>query len=152
MSSAGYEGEDISVPEIVTTRIFPVAPPALFRAFSDPAMLARWWGPVGFTNTITAYDFRSNGDWHVVMRGPDGTDCANDWRFLVVEPAVRLDLVHFGPMHRFWIRVSFAPEKGGTRLEWRMRFEHRSEHDKLRDFIATANEQSFDRLAAVLKP
>jgi uncharacterized protein YndB with AHSA1/START domain len=30
-------------------RVLSAAPPAVFRLFSDPDELAKWWGPAGFT-------------------------------------------------------------------------------------------------------
>ncbi|WP_315814567.1 SRPBCC domain-containing protein [Paraflavitalea speifideaquila] len=33
----------------------------VFGAFTDANALAQWWGPVGFTMTITQFDFRTNG-------------------------------------------------------------------------------------------
>ena len=38
---------------------------------------ARWWGPDGFTNTITTFDLRPGGAWRFVMHGPDGTNYEN---------------------------------------------------------------------------
>lgn len=66
--------------EIVTSRQFAAAPPQVFRAFSDPAILARWWGPQGFTNTFKVFDMAPGGLWRFVMHGPDGVNYPNDRR------------------------------------------------------------------------
>lgn len=134
---------------IVNTRVFPVSLARLHAAVSDPAQLARWWGPAGFTNAIQEYDFRPGGDWRITMRAPDGKEYPNHNRFLAVAPE-RVVFEHIGPMHRYWMTMEFAPEPGGTRLTWRMQFESAAEREKLKDFIAAANEQNFDRLAACL--
>ena len=34
---------------LTIARLFPVAPPVVFRAFDTPGELAQWWGPEGFT-------------------------------------------------------------------------------------------------------
>ena len=44
----------------------------------------------------------------------------------------------------------FDEESGGTRLTWRMRFDSLAECEKIRTFVAGANEQNFDRLGAQL--
>jgi uncharacterized protein YndB with AHSA1/START domain len=44
-----------------TTREIPASPAAVFAAFQDPARLARWWGPNGFTTTFETFEFRPGG-------------------------------------------------------------------------------------------
>lgn len=51
------------------------APRALvFRAWTDPAHLARWWGPEGFTVPECKMDVRIGGAWRTCMRSPDGNE------------------------------------------------------------------------------
>lgn len=139
-----------AAPAIVNTRVFPVPMTELFAAFGDPARLARWWGPAGFTNSIQEFDFRPGGAWHITMRAPGGAEYPNESRFLEVSPPNRVVFEHLGPMHRYWMTMEFGPAEGGARLTWQMRFESSAEHARLREFIAGANEQNFDRLAACL--
>lgn len=144
------QAEDSTVPEIVTTRWLAAAPERCFRAFSDPAQLARWWGPAGFTNTVPEFDFRAGGRWRIMMRGPDGAEYPNESEFLEIVPDKFIACLHLGPMHRFWLRMTYAPENHGTRLTWRMRFATTEEYAKMNDFVSAANEQNFDRLASCL--
>jgi len=139
-----------AAPAIVNTRVFPVPVAELFSAFGDPTRLARWWGPAGFTNTIQEFDFRPGGAWRITMRAPAGAEFPNESRFLEVAPPARVLFEHIGPMHRYWLVMDFAPETVGSRLTWHMYFESAAEHARLKDFIAAANEQNFDRLAACL--
>ncbi len=44
----------------------------LYRAWLDPAMLARWFGPDDFSVTVATVDERIGGEHHVEMLGPDG--------------------------------------------------------------------------------
>lgn len=135
---------------IISTRDFAAAPAALFAAFADPARLAAWWGPAGFTNEITRFEFRVGGVWQVTMRAPDGAAFPNTSRFTVIAPPARLVFVHELPMHRFEMDMTFTPHTGGTRLGWRMTFDDPGEVQRLGTFIAAANEQNFDRLQAHL--
>lgn len=141
---------DLSVPEIVTTRVFAVSPARLFQQFSDAKQLATWWGPNGFTNTIERFEFRPGGAWHITMRAPDGAEYPNESRFLAIVPEASIAFVHLGPMHRYWMTMIYAPEKAGTRLTWRMRFADHVEYEKVHSFVTGANEQNFDRLGASL--
>jgi uncharacterized protein YndB with AHSA1/START domain len=135
--------------EIRTSRWFDAPPDRIFEAFSDPGRLARWWGPAGFSNTIHRFDFREGGSWSFTMHGPDGTQYPNRSRFLEILPGERIQIEHIsGP--RFVLQVSLAPERGGTLLEWRMRFETAAECDSVRRFAPAANEQNLDRLAGEL--
>lgn len=49
------------------------APRALvYKAWTDPAMMANWWGPRDFTNPVCRVDARPGGGMFIVMRAPDG--------------------------------------------------------------------------------
>lgn len=135
---------------VVSERILPFAPATVFAVFADPAQLARWWGPTGFTSTIQEFDLRPGGAWRITMHGPGGTAYPNESEFLEVSPPSRLVFVHLGPMHRYWMTMTFAPEHAGTHLTWQMQFETAEEVGRIGTFIAEANQQNFDRLHAVL--
>jgi len=136
--------------EIVSTRVLDAPRERVFRAFSDPRVLARWWGPDGFTSTFQEFDFRPGGAWRFVMHGPDGADYRNESGFIEVVSPERIVLEHLRPMHRFLMTMTFAEEAGKTRLTWRMEFESVAELERVRAFIPGANEQNFDRLQAQL--
>jgi uncharacterized protein YndB with AHSA1/START domain len=138
--------------EIVATRLFPVDRDTLFRAFSDPDTLARWWGPEGFTNTIEEFDLRPGGAWRFVMRGPDGAEFPSLCEFLEVERPQRIVILHLEPMHRFLLDLTYEDEPPGARLTWLMRLETAEEAERTRSFLVQANEQNLDRLASVLPP
>jgi uncharacterized protein YndB with AHSA1/START domain len=136
--------------EVVSTRLFATPRELVFRAFSDPEHLAQWWGPRGFTNTIVGFDLKPGGRWRLVMQAPDGARYENESHFLEVVAPERVVLQHVEPVHRFRMTMSFDDEGGRTRLTWRMRFESEVEYNRVKGFIAAANEENFDRLEAEL--
>ena len=136
--------------EIVSTRVFDAPREVVFRAFTDAALLARWWGPKGFTNTFHEFDPRPGGPWRFVMHGPDGTDYPMTKEFVEVVPPELIVLQHIQAMHMFRMVMAFAVETGGTRVTWRTRFESAEEAEKVRGFWAVANEENFDRLQSLL--
>ncbi len=140
----------VPAPEIVNTRFLPLPRPRVFAAFAEPAVLARWWGPQGFTNEFHEFDFRPGGAWRFTMRGPDGTSFAMDKRFAEIAAPERIVVRHNQQGHGFSLAMTLAEKDGGTEVMWRFRFDDPAEAARLRDFIATANEQNLDRLAAVL--
>ncbi len=62
---------------LTTSREIPASVEHVFAAFSDPARLARWWGPAGFTNTFDVCEFKPGGQWSFTMHGPDGANYPN---------------------------------------------------------------------------
>jgi uncharacterized protein YndB with AHSA1/START domain len=55
------------------TRLIKAPRDRVYAAWTDPAQLAQWWGPDGFTNPVCELDVRPGGAIRIEMRGPDGT-------------------------------------------------------------------------------
>lgn len=132
-----------------TSRHIDAPPQAVFAAIQDPARLARWWGPAGFTNTFEVFEFRPGGRWKFVMHGPDGTDYANDSEFIDIEPAALVSIRHVSAPH-FVLRIGLAPSDGGTRVSWDQEFDDAKVAQSLASICVPANEQNLDRLAREL--
>lgn len=66
--------EDCTGREFVITREFAASRELVFKACTDPAHLAQWWGPKGFSAPVCEWDARPGGKVYVVMRAPNGTD------------------------------------------------------------------------------
>ena len=138
--------------QVMTTRVFEAPRERMFRAFSDPKQLALWWGPNGFTNTITKFEFVKGGAWHLTMHGPDGTNYENESEFVEIEEPKRIVYTHLRPIHRFRMSIDFDDIGGErTRMTWWMVFDTVEECERVKEFVVPANEQNFDRLAAHLK-
>lgn len=135
--------------EIVNTRTFDTPREQLFDAFINPAHLAQWWGPAGFTNAFHEFDPHPGGAWRFTMRGPDGQSYEMNKKFLEVVRPERIVLRHEQANHNFTMTMTFADQAGKTLVTWRMLFEEPAE--EIRKVIEEANEQNFDRLEAHLK-
>ena len=133
------------------TRVFAASRQQVWKAFADPAQLAQWWGPAGFTNTFHEFSFEPGVLWKYTMHAPDGTGYYNESEFLELVPHERIVLRHWRPMHQFDLTMMLAEEAGGTRLTWTMVFEKEEEAERVRAFVPAANEQNLDRLEALLK-
>lgn len=121
----------------------------VYRAFSDPDQLAAWWGPDGFTNTINEFDLREGGYWRFIMHGPDGKDFQNEIRFVEIVPNRCVVLEHFSG-HHFFLTITFSANEEATTVGWRQVFDTVAHYRKIAEFVATANEQNLDRLAAAV--
>ena len=62
------------VPQIVITRAFDAPRALVYRAYTDPDLLARWLGPRRLTLTIERHDLRDGGTWRYIHRDTDGTE------------------------------------------------------------------------------
>jgi uncharacterized protein YndB with AHSA1/START domain len=137
--------------EVRTVRTIAASRERVFAAWTDPAILARWWGPKGFTNTFHAFELKPEGIWEFTMHGPNGMDFHNTCVFKRIEPHGYLEFDHLKEMHFYTASVTFAEVAKGTRIEWTMRFNTAEELDPIRPFIIAANEENLDKLEAELK-
>jgi uncharacterized protein YndB with AHSA1/START domain len=132
--------------EFVHSRLIDAPCERVFRAFSDPARLARWWGPNGFSSTFHECELRPGGAWRFVMHGPDGTDYPNESVFREVA-AGRIVIDHLSG-HHFVMTISFTARGAKTLVGWRQVFDTVAERQRIAPFVTEANEQNLDRLAA----
>jgi uncharacterized protein YndB with AHSA1/START domain len=64
----------------------------VWKVWTDPDEVTRWWGPEHFTTPREKieFDLRPGGFCRLTMVGPDGQEYPNDGHFVVVEPPERL--------------------------------------------------------------
>lgn len=122
-------------------------PSAVFAAMSDPDRVARWWGPDGFSSTIHTFDFQPGGSWVLTMRAPDGTDYPNESRFARIVPDVLWEIEHLNG-HHFVLTLELKASGDGTEVCWRQTFDTVAHYQGLATFVAAANQQNLERLAA----
>ncbi len=130
-------------------RVLPYPPQRVFEAFARPELLARWWGPSGFTNTFEVFEFKPGGRWKFVMHGPNGSNHPNESVFLELDAPSRL-LIHHVSKPRYLLTVNLAAHQGGTAISWAQEFEDSAVAARIRHIVEPANEQNLDRLQAVL--
>jgi uncharacterized protein YndB with AHSA1/START domain len=90
------DAEDIAAREITVSRKLKAPRPLVYRMMAEAAHVAQWWGPNGFTTTITKMDFRVGGEWVLTMHGPDGTDYPNYSVFTEIVANERICYDHSG--------------------------------------------------------
>jgi len=142
--------------EIVMTCVFDAPRELVFRAWTDPKDIDRWWGPDGFTTTTNEMDVRPGGVWRFVMHGPDGVDYPNRIVYEEIVRPERLVYTHDSDQDddpaRFQVTVTFAEAVGKTHLTVRMTFASAAERDRVvREFRAIeGGQQTLERLAQYL--
>jgi len=108
--------------EVTFERLLDAPVAKVWRAWTDPVELAKWWGPHHFTNPECEVDARPGGRLWVVMRGPDGSDYPMSAEFQEVVTNERLVFLAVAedrdgnPQLRSLTTVSFEDAGGKTRL------------------------------------
>jgi len=152
--------------ELVINRVFNAPREQVWKAWTEPEQMKRWWGPKGFTSPVSKIDLRVGGKYLGSMRSPEGKDF---WSTGVYREIV--------PMERIVCTDSFADEKGnvvpathygmgedfplemlitvtfediGHKTSLTLRHEGLPA-DKMRELTEAGWKESFDKLAEILK-
>lgn len=103
--------------EIVLTRVLAAPRERVFQAWTDPAQIARWFGPDGFAVESLECDIRPGGRWRFVFTGPDGTRYDNRMVFLRIEAPRLIEMEHGSDRDddpaRFHVTVTFDSQADG---------------------------------------
>lgn len=75
--------------DLVFERTFDAPRELVWKAFTDPDLIPRWWGPHGTTATVVEMDVRPGGTWRYISRAPDRDDVTFHGEYLEVEPPER---------------------------------------------------------------
>jgi uncharacterized protein YndB with AHSA1/START domain len=77
---------------IVIEREFDAPRELVWRVWTDPDEVAKWWGPEHFSTPREEieFDLRPGGVCRMTMVGPDGEEYPSDGHFAIVEPPARL--------------------------------------------------------------
>jgi uncharacterized protein YndB with AHSA1/START domain len=93
--------------EVTITRTFRAPRDLVWQAWTDPRLLAQWFGPKGYTNPVCDVDVRPGGRLEIHMQAPDGTVYPSVGTYLEVDPPRRL----------VFTSGAFALEDGSHALE-----------------------------------
>ncbi len=104
-----------------STRNLRAEPSAVFAAIKDPARLAKWWGPNGFSNRFEVFEFQPGGKWVFDMIGPDGKVYPNESVFVNIEADRQVVIRHICQPH-FTLTITLEPSPEGTLLHWEQAF------------------------------
>ena len=115
--------------ELTISRLLNAPRDLVWKVWTDPEHIKHWWGPNGFTNTISRMDVKAGGAWDLIMHGPDGTDYKNKSVYKEVIKNEKLVYDHVSP--KFQATVTFTEEGKKTLLKIRMLFETAEERDNV---------------------
>ncbi len=75
---------------LIITRTYDAPRKLVWKAWTDPGLVKRWWGPEGFTAPFITIDLRVGGKYLYAMRSPEGKDFWNAGVFREIVPEEKL--------------------------------------------------------------
>ena len=114
--------------EIRITRVFDAPRELVWKAWTTPAMLVKWFGCAVFDTVDAHADVREGGSYRVVLRNPDGENIPIYGIYTAVQPIAHLAFTHLwekAPVpenpahHHTLVTVDLFDEHGKTRMEFR---------------------------------
>ena len=87
--------------ELIITRIFDARRDRVWKAWTNPEMFMKWWGPNHFSCPLAKLDLKIGGKYLVAMRSPDGKDFYSTGTYREIIP-----------LEKIAVTDSFADEKG----------------------------------------
>jgi uncharacterized protein YndB with AHSA1/START domain len=108
--------------ELVVTRLIDAPRRLVFKAWTQPEHIARWWGPQGYTTIHCDMDIRVGGAYRFGMRSPQGSE---HWKRGIYREIVEPERIVFtfawenadGALgHELLTTVTFAEDGTKTRL------------------------------------
>ena len=139
---------------LIHTRLLDALRDLVWEVWTQPEHIAQWWGPNGFTNTISKMEIKPGGEWDLVMHGPDGTDYPNKIVYDEVVKPEKLTWSHGSGIEndpaQFNVTVTFEAQGQKTLLTMRMVFVSKEAKDMVveKHGAIEGNRQTMDRLEA----
>lgn len=143
---------DTSKRELKISRLLNAPRELVWKVWTEPEHIKHWWGPSGFTNTISKMEVKPGGEWEFVMHGPDGTDYKNKHIYKEVVKPEKLVLEHV-TAPKFLITATFEEQGNKTLLTWHGLFESAEQLEQvIKVFKADEGmKQNVDKLEEYLK-
>lgn len=123
--------------DLVITRDIAASRQALYRCWTEPALIKQWFAPKPWMATHAETDVRPGGASLIVMRGPEGQEFPNPGVYLEVVPNERIVATDaytraWEPSDKpFMTLILTFEDLGGGRTRYTARARHWSAADRL---------------------
>jgi uncharacterized protein YndB with AHSA1/START domain len=81
--------KDMAAKKIHVVREFNAPVETVWKAWTDPNLLEKWWGPKPWIAKTKSMDFKVGGAWLYAMEGPQGEKHWSYVTFTAIEPKSR---------------------------------------------------------------
>lgn len=82
--------------QIEVTRTFNAPVDQVWKLWTDPELVKRWWGPKHFSSPVAKIDFREGGRSLVSMKGPEemgGREWYSVWEYVKIIPLQTIEFI-----------------------------------------------------------
>ena len=141
--------------EVVMTRTFDAPVGLVWRTYTEPEFIPRWWGPRRHVTRVDRMEVKPGGAWRFVSRSPDGSEYGFHGVYREIVPLKRLSWTfefEGMPGHVSVDTISFEEVNGGTKVTVVSLFENKADRDGM---VATGMEkgesESTERLQELLR-
>lgn len=120
--AASSEAPALAPDEVLEiTRLFDAPRELVWRLWSSPEHIARWWGPESCWLDTVEMDFREGGRWHFWMRNGAGLDHHISGSYRRIEPPNRLSFTYINAYdgHEMTVDLAFIDIGGRTEMRFR---------------------------------
>ena len=126
---------DISDRELVLTRLIDAPPEKLFRAWTDPKLIVKWFTPPPYKTIHAETDVRPGGASLIVMQSPEGQEMPNRGVYLEVIPNRKIVATDaftsaWEPSEKPFMVITLTFENEGGKTRYTARAQHWSAEDK----------------------
>ncbi len=161
--------------EFTVTRSFDAPRELVYRAWTEPKLFARWWGPHNTTNPVCKIDLKPGGVYRIVSESPDGikypmtgsyveitpnekiimtldtSEHPKDWQETLNKYRRQAGGTEFGPF-RDLLTVKFVPQGKGSKIACRSHFASNVDRDAIVAMgMVDGWSQSLERLETLLE-
>ena len=139
--------------QILITREFDAPKHLVYKAYTTPELVSRWWSGEQGQMTLCEIDLRVGGMWRYVMKTNDGFEVAfhGEYREIVPDERIVTTEVYEGMADAEAVdHVTFTEEDGRTTLA--LLVQHRNQEDRdahLNSGMEVGMQESMDRLEQV---
>lgn len=122
--------------DVTTSAVLDASVESIYRAYVEPDLFVRWWGPAELTSRVDRWEPVTGGSWRVVHVDPDGNEYAFRGVFHEVVPAERLVLTfefEGMPGHVCLETHRFEHADGGTKVTQHAVFQSVADRDGMRE-------------------
>lgn len=103
MARSKGEAKQVGDFEFVISRVFDAPQDLVWKAWTEPERLLKWWGPRNFEILSADVDLRIGGIFHYHLRSPDGLEIWGKFVYREISPPEKLVYIN-----------SFSDPHGGT--------------------------------------
>lgn len=120
--------------DILVTREFDAPKHLVYRAYTTPELIKRWWGGKRGEVTVAEVDLRVGGRWRYVLTANEGFEVAFNGVFREIVPDERLvntEVYEAMPEGEALVTVTFSEEDGRTTMTMLTEMESKEARDGL---------------------